>query len=154
MGDHASPQRIFGVPSCSSSTSPLAQAMRKALSHLMIILSISIIHLCVLINPNISYKSLPGGQATKDVPAAEQETIRSVSSESPHFSKVPSVQILVWVCFPGPQAGFCPVPTQSPWFSHEPNVLGTVENDFVYTTTTCNIFCIDIILGISLLIYC
>ena len=119
----------------------------------MIVLSISII--CVLINPKISYKSLPGGQATKDVPAAEQETIRSVSSESPHFSKVPSVQILVWVCFPGPHAGFCPVPTQSPWFSHDPNVLGTVENDFVYTSTTCNIFCVICrILGISPLIYC
>ena len=76
----------------------------------MIVLSISII--CVLINTKISYKGLPGGQATKDVPAAEQETIRSVSSESPHFSKVPSLQDLVWVCFPGPQAGFCPVPTQ------------------------------------------
>ena len=89
----------------------------------MIVISISII--CVLIDPKISYKSLPGGQATKDVPAAEQETIRSVSSESPHFSKVPSLQVLVWVCFPGPQAGFCLVTTQTPSFFHGPNVLGT-----------------------------
>ena len=89
-------------------------------------------------NPKICFKSLPGGQATKDVPAAEQETIRSVSSESPHFSKVPSLQVLFWVCLPGPQAGFCPVPTQTPSFFHGPNVLGT-KNTFRYIST-CNIF--------------
>ena len=99
----------------------------------MIALSISIIYLKVVVKPKISYKSsLPGGQATKDVPAAEQETIRSVSSESPHFSKVPSLQVLVWVCLPGPQAGFCPVPTQTPSFFHGPNVLGTKKYFLLY----------------------
>ena len=76
---------------------------------------------------------LPGGHAGKFVPATEHTTRLSVSSDAVHFSMIPSVQVLLCSCIPGPQSGFSPVPWQEPSFSHGPNVFGTVKkilNDY------------------------
>ena len=85
----------------------------------------------------------PGGHAGKFVPATEHITRLLVSSVSVHFSMIPSVQVLLCSCIPGPQSGFSPVPWQEPSFSHGPNVFGTVKkilNDYILSISNKEIF--------------
>ena len=58
-------------------------------------------------------------QSGKVLSAQWQGAILS-KSNSEHFSSVPSIQLLVWFCIPGPQLGSLPVPMHLPTFCQVP----------------------------------